>query len=78
MPTVVRYRAYRLFFYSNESLEPPHVHIERGKLTAKFWVSPVALAHPGGFAPYELNRMFAIVTLREQEILEAWHDHFTN
>lgn len=37
MPTILRDGPYRLFFYSNEGEEPPHVHVERdrGRVTAK-------------------------------------------
>lgn len=30
MPTVLRYRSYRVFFFSNETAEPPHVHVDSG------------------------------------------------
>jgi hypothetical protein len=35
---------YRLFFTSNDLDEPPHIHIERDGMVAKFWLSPVQLA----------------------------------
>lgn len=28
MPTVIRERRYRLYFYSNENREPPHIHVQ--------------------------------------------------
>ncbi len=51
MPTVLRIGAYRFFFYSNESGEPRHIHIQRERMLAKFWLarcrSPAAWAsHP--------------------------------
>jgi len=39
MPTVVRWNGYCFFFYSNEGLEPKHIHVESGESTAKFWLS---------------------------------------
>jgi len=30
MPTVLRIRGYRFFFFSDESREPAHVHVESG------------------------------------------------
>jgi hypothetical protein len=36
MPAIARVGPYRVFFYSNEGLEPPHVHIQRGRSLAKF------------------------------------------
>ncbi|MFT4029335.1 MAG: DUF4160 domain-containing protein [Protaetiibacter sp.] len=78
MPTVAREGPYRLFFYSNENAEPPHVHVERGRgrITAKFWIAPVRLARTGGMRPVELSAVAAIVRRRERQIEEAWHGHF--
>lgn len=44
-----RNRALQIFFYSNEGVEPPHVHIRRERATAKFWLDPVALSSASGF-----------------------------
>ena len=44
MPTVLRDGPYRFYFYSHELNEPPHVHIDRDDLSAKFWLEPVSLA----------------------------------
>ena len=38
MPTVVRLGPYRLFFYSADRDEPPHIHVEREGSGAKFWI----------------------------------------
>jgi hypothetical protein len=38
-----RFGPYRAFFYSNEGLEPLHVHIERDGKVAKFWLDPIKL-----------------------------------
>lgn len=76
MPTVLRHRAFRFFFYSNEASEPAHIHVERGKFTAKFWLQPVELARNGGFAEHELNQLTTLVTLHETLIQEAWNEHF--
>ena len=45
---------YRLYFYSHEPNEPPHVHVDRDDQSAKFWLDPVALARNLGFGPVEL------------------------
>jgi len=36
MPTALRSGSYRLFFYSSDAEEPPHVHVGRDENTAKF------------------------------------------
>ncbi len=49
-------RPYRFYFYSHEPNEPPHVHVDRDDLSAKFWLQPVGLARNFGFSPKELRR----------------------
>ena len=65
MPTVLRFLAYRFFFYSNEGEEPPHVHVERAGSTAKFWIAPVSLAYSRRFSSQQLKRLHDIVMLHE-------------
>lgn len=43
MPTVLRIGPYRLFFVSLDYNEPPHVHVRRENMAAKFWLDPVEL-----------------------------------
>ena len=38
MPTVLRERGFRFFFYADDRSEPRHVHIQREARTAKFWL----------------------------------------
>lgn len=47
MPTVLRIRGYRFFFYSNEHL-PQHIHVEKGNNTAKFNIEEVELVRSRG------------------------------
>lgn len=76
MPTVLISGAYRMYFYSHEPNEPPHVHIDRDNLSAKFWLSPVSLARNSGFNARELRRLQALVAEHREKILEAWNGHF--
>jgi hypothetical protein len=75
MPTVLRSGPYRIYFYSHEPNEPPHVHVDRENLSAKFWLEPVALARNYGFTPKELGRIVGVVTDQRDGCLEAWHEH---
>ena len=61
MPTVLRIGPYRFFFYSHEPNEPPHIHIDRDSLSAKFWLVPVHLAKNIGFPPNELSKLEKMV-----------------
>jgi hypothetical protein len=76
MPTVLRNGPYRFYFYSHEPNEPPHVHIDRDNLSAKFWLEPVSLARNLGFNARELRRLQSLVMERKTELLEAWHGYF--
>lgn len=57
MPTVRRSGPYRLFFYSADRVEPPHIHVERDSFRAKFWLRLVRLQDSGGFSRLEIRRL---------------------
>jgi hypothetical protein len=38
MPTILYIRGWRLFFYSNERQEPPHIHARKGEAECKYWL----------------------------------------
>ena len=77
MPAAWRYEAYRFFFWSRENNEPPHVHVNRERLEAKFWLEPVVeLAQNWGFARHELNELMRLVEQNREMLLEKWHEHF--
>lgn len=60
----------------NQANEPPHIHVRRGKLTAKFWLSePVRLARAGRFRDHELNAIRHLVGENRQEFIEAWNEY---
>jgi hypothetical protein len=76
MPTVLRLGPYRLFFYAGDRDEPPHVHIERDKNIAKFWLHPVRLQNSGGFSRAELNRIQKLVDDNREDLLRSWNEYF--
>ncbi len=76
MPTVFRSGPYRFFFFAGDRAEPPHVHVERERNRAKFWLDPVRLQESGGFARSEINRIAALVELNCETLLEAWDEFF--
>jgi hypothetical protein len=77
MPTIARLGPYRVFFFSNERLEPPHVHMQRERSLAKYWLEPISLASATGFSARELRRLEQLVTENQQNWLEAWHEFFS-
>jgi hypothetical protein len=78
VPTILTVGPYRFFFYSADGAEPPHVHVERERSSAKFWIDPVVLARSHGFARSELLDIQRIVAENEQKFLKAWDDYFGN
>ena len=76
MPTVLRERGFRFYFWSNERNEPPHVHVESGDGYAKVWLSPIALAQSVGFDVGEVRDLLRIVREHRDKMEQAWHDHF--
>ncbi len=76
MPTVLNIGSYRFFFYSGDQNEPPHIHVERDKHLAKFWLQPVRLQNSGGFKRQELNRIQELVEENQERFIEVWNEHF--
>ena len=76
MPTVLREGPYRFFFVSHDRGEPPHVHVKRDKMAAKFWLNPIVLAKSGGFDRTEINTIYKILTENEDHFLEEWDEFF--
>ena len=70
-PVVLRSGPYRVYFYSHEPNEPPHVHVDRDECSAKFWLEPVGLAHNLGFNARELRRVEVIVAEHRTQLKEA-------
>ena len=77
MPTLWRSGPYRIYYCSHDiQNEPPHVHVDRENLSAKFWLSPVALARNLGFSPVELRRIERLLQGHQRELLEKWYASF--
>jgi hypothetical protein len=77
MPVVLRVGRFRFFFFSNESQEPPHIHIKAADNEAKFWLEPIGLAFNYGFRGRELNEIEEIVRQHQTKLLESWNEHFS-
>lgn len=76
MPTIATIGPYRVYFYSHDMAEPPHVHVDRDEATAKFWLAPVALARNIGFRAKELRDLQRLVNENATGFMEAWNDYF--
>jgi hypothetical protein len=78
MPTVLRWNGYRFYFFSNEGFEPPHIHVDRGGNTVKFWLENVALARNIGFSAKDMRTIEDKVREERLRFLEAWNEYFGN
>jgi 3-methyladenine DNA glycosylase AlkD len=76
MPTVLRIGPYKFYFYSHDLLEPPHIHVDRDDQSAKFWLSPVALAYNLGFRKHELRKIKRLIAEHHDTLLEGWNENF--
>ena len=76
MPTSLRIGPYRFYFYSADGNEPIHIHVDRGRQTAKFWLDPVRLFKNDGFAKKEINDLYKIVYENEQFLINKWNEYF--
>ncbi|MGA7990936.1 MAG: DUF4160 domain-containing protein [Thermoanaerobaculia bacterium] len=76
MPTVLRIGPYRFFFFSNEGDEPAHIHVQRDRALAKFWLEPVALAQSSHFPAHELGILRNHVVENRAKLIAAWHEYF--
>jgi hypothetical protein len=76
MPTVLRVGRYRFFFFSNEGLEPSHIHVKAGSDQAKFWLDPIDLVSSYGFRAHELSEIEQIIRQHQEELREAWNGYF--
>ena len=78
MPTILKIKGYRFFFFSMEGGEPAHIHIEHGDKVAKFWLNPIHLASSYGFRGHELAKIRLLVIEYQTLFLEKWDEYFSH
>ena len=77
MPTLLRDLGYVFSFYSNESNEMPHLHVEKGNAEAKVWLEPeVREEYFIGFNPKEKKNVMKIIYENLETFKKKWYDHF--
>lgn len=75
MPTALIFGPYRFFFWSYDCAEPRHVHVQRERKRAKFWLDPVSLADSSGFRPRELREVEWIIEDHLALLRSVWDEH---
>jgi hypothetical protein len=78
MPTLLRWKGYRFFFYSADGWEPAHVHVVRDGKEAKIWLNDIAVAMNLGYPARELTEIVRKTREQRAVFLEAWNDYFAN
>lgn len=73
MPVVLRIRGYRFWFYSADLDEPPHVHVGKDGMEAKFWLVPVTVARSGRFRSHEIREIADILMEHQALIVSTWY-----
>ena len=73
MPTVLREGPYRVYWFSQEADEPPHVHVDRDEHSVKIWLDTLTVARNDGFHPVEVGRIVALVRRHRERLREEWH-----
>jgi hypothetical protein len=77
MPTLLRWKGYRFFFYSADGWEPPHIHIVKDGHEAKIWLRDMNVAVNLGYSARELNEIIRETREHRDAFMEAWNDHFS-
>ena len=76
MPTVLRVRGYRFYFFSREEVRP-HVHVQHASGEAKFWLEPqIELANDYGLGSRRIAAARRIIEEHYDDIRAAWKKHF--
>ena len=77
MPTIMRTKGYRFFFFSREGKEPMHIHIEQSDKYAKFWLNPIQLAESDGFRSSEITELRKLVAENIKLLEDKWNEYFS-
>jgi len=77
MPTILRIKGYRFFFYSNDH-SPAHIHIEKDDKTAKFRLDTLDLARSKGFNAKEISEIRKYVEDNIDLFKSKWNEYFND
>ena len=80
MPTVLFIYGWRFFFYSNEGVEPIHVHAEKGDMECKFWILvediEIQEAFSFNLTPAAKKEVKKLIYQHFDLIVESWNSYF--
>jgi hypothetical protein len=73
MPTVLRIKGFKFWFYEADLDEPPHIHVAKAGKEGKFWLEPIDLARAGRFKPVELREIKRIIQDNHEFLINSWN-----
>lgn len=83
MPNVFTVGGYKVYFWSNEGVEPIHVHVSKGRPaqnTTKIWLTKSGkciVAHNNSQIPNnELNELLDLISAQFFMICSKWKEYF--
>jgi len=74
MPTVLRIKGCRFYFFAQEGREPAHVHVDKGSGTMKIWLSDLTIASAERLKQAEVQEILRLARQHRQFLLRAWHE----
>ncbi len=81
MPTILRVRGWRVFFYSDEGQEPIHIHARKGGAECKLWLLvddyDIDVAWSYNLNPALRREIRKIVFDHFELIVEEWDRYFS-
>ena len=77
MPTVLRVKGFRFFFYINDHT-PMHIHIEKGDGTAKFTLEPIELVKSKRLKASEISEIRKLIIENIEHFKFKWDEYFNN
>jgi hypothetical protein len=76
VPTILRHRGYRFYFYSSDADEPPHVHVDHSGRTINVWLETLKIAYNDGYPMRTVTVVLDLVDRNRDQLLEAWREYF--
>jgi hypothetical protein len=74
--TLLRLRGYRFYFHSQATGEPPHLHVDKDRKSAKFWIESTTVVRNVGFSVLETREIARIISEYRLDFLRSWNGYF--
>ena len=76
MPTILRWKGYRFFWYVSDGAEPPHVHIAKDGKECKIWLRELSVAFNHGHSAPDLKMLIDKAREEQANLLGVWDEQF--